>query len=256
LIKFKNDSDVRVPKAAELVAASIRRAIIRAEIASGENLPPEAKLLEMFEVSRPTIREALRILEFEDLISVSRGARGGAKVKAPSPDFVSRAMGVALQARNVLLGDVYQARMIVEPAAAKLAAQGRPKAAAAALRQHIKKEFEALDLDALTPTLTAEFHRLLMEQSGNQTLALISVALRDLIDRHQTLARRSLPAEDRQASRKRSRLGLRSHERLAELIEQGKAEAAESHWRLHMERAGEAYLDRLAQASVVDVLSE
>jgi hypothetical protein len=43
---------------------------------------------------------------------------------------------------------------------------------------------------------------------------------------------------------------------LAELIEQGKAEAAESHWRLHMERAGEAYLDRLAQASVVDVLSE
>jgi DNA-binding FadR family transcriptional regulator len=128
LIRFKNDSDVRVPKAAELVAASIRSAIIRAEIASGENLPPEAKLLEMFEVSRPTIREALRILEFEDLISVSRGARGGAKVKAPSPDFVSRAMGVALQARNVVLGDIYQARMIVEPAAAKLAAESRPKA--------------------------------------------------------------------------------------------------------------------------------
>jgi DNA-binding FadR family transcriptional regulator len=119
-----------------------------------------------------------------------------------------------------------------------------------------RQESEALEVNELTPTLTAEFHRLLMEQSGNQTLALISVALRDLIDRHQAMARRSLPAEDAQASRKRSRLGLRSHERLTELIEQGKADAAESHWRLHMERAGQSYLNRLAQTSVVDVLAD
>jgi GntR family transcriptional regulator, transcriptional repressor for pyruvate dehydrogenase complex len=70
-------SQVRVPKTAELVASRIRRAIVEGRIGAGENLPSEAKLVETFEVSRPTIRETIRILEFE--ITASRGARGGAR---------------------------------------------------------------------------------------------------------------------------------------------------------------------------------
>src|ERR1700743_246357 len=69
---------VRVPKTAELVAAQLGRRIIKAELTEGESLPPEATLMEQFGVSRPTLREAFRVLEAEALISVRRGSRGGA----------------------------------------------------------------------------------------------------------------------------------------------------------------------------------
>ena len=76
-------SPVRVPKAAELVAAHLRRQIIRGDIAEDEALPAEAELMHIYNVSRPTLREALRILESESLIVVKRGARGGARAALP-----------------------------------------------------------------------------------------------------------------------------------------------------------------------------
>jgi GntR family transcriptional regulator, transcriptional repressor for pyruvate dehydrogenase complex len=254
MVEFTGGAGIRTQKTAELVAAKIRRAIIMGEIPPGENLPAEAKLIEMFEVSRPTIREAVRILEFENLISVSRGARGGAKVCPPSSDFLARAMGVALQARRVSVADVFEARALIEPPAAKLAAESRGPEAAAVLREHVRLEYEALKTEAVIPAMTADFHRLLLEQSGNQTLALIAVALRELVEKHQTLAHRRQPVQPQEASRNRSRLGVRSHERLVELIEQRDGPGAEEHWRLHMARTAPVYLDRMAQATVIDIL--
>jgi DNA-binding FadR family transcriptional regulator len=71
---------IRVPKAAELVANRIRRAIVTGQLAHGESLPSETRLMEEFQVSRPTVREGIRVLESLGLIIVGRGARGGARV--------------------------------------------------------------------------------------------------------------------------------------------------------------------------------
>src|SRR3546814_8534697 len=73
----------RIPKTAELVADRIRRRIISGELGEGASLPPESQLLELFGVSRPTLREAIRILEAERLITVKRGSRSGARVSPP-----------------------------------------------------------------------------------------------------------------------------------------------------------------------------
>jgi DNA-binding FadR family transcriptional regulator len=66
---------IRVPKAAELVAAKIRRQIVNGELAEGTALPPEAELVSRYGVSRPTLQEAFRILESELLIE--RGKNRG-----------------------------------------------------------------------------------------------------------------------------------------------------------------------------------
>ncbi|MGH7747682.1 MAG: FadR/GntR family transcriptional regulator, partial [Candidatus Dormibacteria bacterium] len=58
-------AEVRVPKAAELVAAKIRRQIVNGDLPAGTGLPPEAVLVSRYGVSRPTLREAFRILESE-----------------------------------------------------------------------------------------------------------------------------------------------------------------------------------------------
>ncbi|MEU1168737.1 GntR family transcriptional regulator, partial [Streptomyces sp. NPDC005921] len=54
---------VRVPKTAELVAGHLRRQIVRGELKPGDALPPESGLMEQFGISRPTLREAFRVLE-------------------------------------------------------------------------------------------------------------------------------------------------------------------------------------------------
>ena len=77
---------VRVPKMADIVADQIRSRIINGELKEGDRLPSEALMLERFGISRPTLREALRVLETEKLISVSRGSRNGAIVHTPKID--------------------------------------------------------------------------------------------------------------------------------------------------------------------------
>jgi len=74
---------IRIPKMAELVAKNIRNRILEGDLKEGDSLPPEGKLLDAFNISRPTLREAFRILETEKLISVSRGSRSGATVHTP-----------------------------------------------------------------------------------------------------------------------------------------------------------------------------
>ena len=81
---------IRVPKVAELVAETIRNRILNGELKEGDSLPAEAQLLEAFGISRPTLREAFRVLETEKLISVSRGSRSGATVHEPKIESVSR----------------------------------------------------------------------------------------------------------------------------------------------------------------------
>jgi DNA-binding GntR family transcriptional regulator len=72
------------PKAAALVAAHIRKLIVVGELAEGDLLPPEAEMLEQLSVSRPTLRQAFRVLEAEHLITVQRGSRGGTTAVRPA----------------------------------------------------------------------------------------------------------------------------------------------------------------------------
>ncbi len=70
---------IRSPKTAELVARTLRRMIVDGQLKEGDFLPHEAELMTHFQVSRPTLREAVRVLESERLVEVRRGSRTGAK---------------------------------------------------------------------------------------------------------------------------------------------------------------------------------
>ena len=102
-------TQVRVPKAAELVAAQLRGQIVRGVLGEGDALPPEHELMQRFGVSRPTLREALRVLEGESLLSIQRGAHGGARIHTPDGDAAARYAGLALQFRGATVADVYRA---------------------------------------------------------------------------------------------------------------------------------------------------
>ena len=146
-------ASVRVPKTAELVAAHVRRRIVRGELKEGDALPPESALMDEFAISRPTLREAFRILESEGLITVRRGARGGARVQIPTSEVAARYAGLVLQHRGTTLADVLDARVIVEAPAAGIVAGRRDRAKAAAELRRWLEEHPDADDPAAVPRL-------------------------------------------------------------------------------------------------------
>jgi DNA-binding FadR family transcriptional regulator len=245
---------VRVPKTAELVAKQIRDAIIRGELKDGDSLPAESQVIAQFDVSRPTIREAVRILESEGLVTVSRGARGGARINAPSYAMVARVAGITLQTQNVTIGDLYEMRTLIEPPAARLVAERNSEAAVPILRKHIEAEIAAVDERPLQAHLIVEFHNLMIELAGNKTLLMVAQAVRGLVDAHLQLAQRHLPPASNDESRKAYLHGIRSHSRLVDLIEAKDGPGAEAHWRSHMIVASKTWLGRVGPNTIMDLI--
>ena len=242
---------VRVPKTAELVAAQLRRQIVRGELQEGDALPPEAALMDEFGVSRPTLREAFRVLEAESLISIRRGSRGGARVHTPSGEVAARYTGLLLQYRGTTVGDVYKVRMILEPPAAGMLAAGNSPEALAVLREALAEEERALEDSITFAHKSARFHELVLQQAGNQTLDVIAGMLADIIDLHQEVV--VAEGVHRPTHHRETRQAHKAHAHLVELVEAGDEEAAAKHWQEHMEAIGEFLLKGAGAKTVVEL---
>jgi GntR family transcriptional repressor for pyruvate dehydrogenase complex len=167
----------RLPRMAELVASNLRRRIIVGDLPDGAELPREAELLAEFGVSRPSLREALRILETEGLIRIRRGKVGGGVVQVPTAQSTAYHLGLTLQSRGATLRDIAQARVVLEPACAGLAAgqDARTRKTVVAKLNKLIDENEACVGESYAFTEKAlEFHAAIVEFSGNTTVALLA----------------------------------------------------------------------------------
>jgi DNA-binding FadR family transcriptional regulator len=233
------------------IADELRGLIVNGELSDGMSLGREPDLVEQFGVSRPSLREALRILETEGLIRVVRGLHGGVVVQSPDHRIPARTAALVLQSRNVPLADVFEARSMLEPLAAKAAATSRRrKWAAAQLRVLIEEERASLDDPELFGEANVRFHRRLVELAGNQTLGILSEMLDEIVLRAVTAVS---SGEDIVGSIATRRRGIKSQEHLADLIEEGKAAEAEAHWRSHMAVVSRVMLGQEAE-TVIDLL--
>jgi DNA-binding FadR family transcriptional regulator len=242
---------LRVPKMAELVADHLRRQIIRGELAAGAALPSEAALMEQFQVSRPTLREAFRVLESESLISVRRGAHGGARVQVPDAEVAARYAGFILEHRGTTLEDVYEARLILEPPCVGLLATRRTDADVARLRAALAEHDDVRDDAGRTIRTHTAFHALLTELTGNQTLRVLLGMIEHIIE----LANWSHVESDAgtPAHERAIRRGLKAHHLVVDHIEAGDGAAAEGLWRKHLEEARD-YLLRADVRTVLDLM--
>jgi GntR family transcriptional repressor for pyruvate dehydrogenase complex len=250
---------MRAPKTAELIATHLRRQIVRGELKPGETLPPEMTLMEQFGVSRPTLREAFRILETESLIGVRRGARGGAQVLDPDPRVAARHVGLLLQLQGTTIQDVYEARMISEPACARLLAKSCTEEDLDALRgvisdleELVAAGYEAIPDPARWTRATYLFHEELMQRCGNKTLAVQGAVLADIVATHLQLSIGRGMGEEEQPARFQKT--IRSFRKMVRLLEAHDADGAEQHWRRHMKVAG-TYIFKFDQRStpIVDL---
>jgi prepilin-type processing-associated H-X9-DG protein len=116
---------VEVPKASDVLAAELRERILTGELAEGDPLPAERELVRQAQMSRATVREALRILEVQNLVRVKAGRAGGAFVQRPTTKSMANSVGMLIRGRGIKLVDLLETREALEPFCAELAARNR-----------------------------------------------------------------------------------------------------------------------------------
>ena len=167
-------------KVSHLLAADLRHQILNGQLAADQQLPPEAELTVQLQISRETLREALRILESQQLVEIRRGRGGGAVVRRPGLESVGRYVALLLQLRRTTLAHIEEARSVIEPPAAEQVA--------------IRAGYD--DLDNLVALHDAEraaegdplsfvaamsdFDQAVTELSGNRTLGVMAGVFRDI----------------------------------------------------------------------------
>jgi DNA-binding FadR family transcriptional regulator len=243
---------VRVPKMAELVAQQLRRQIIRGELPEGAALPSEAALMVRFGVSRPTLREAFRVLESEGLINVRRGAHGGARVQVPNGEVAARYAGLLLEYRGTTLRDVFEARGVLEPPCARVLATRRSRSDIARLRENVDAARAVLDDGAELLRLNNEFHAIMIELAGNQTIVVLTNMVRHIIELSSLL--HVVEDAGTPSNARASRKGLRAHELLIDCLEGKQADEAERLWRKHLAEAQYYMLGKEGAMTVLDLL--
>jgi len=241
------------PKTFELVAGVLRGQIIRGELPTNAALPPENALMERFNVSRPTLREAYRVLESEGLIVIRRGAHGGARVQVPRSELAAGYAGLMLQYQGATLSDLSEARLIMETPAAGILARRRSPEDISALRAVVDEERETghvRDVAWYEP-----FHLAVIERTGNLTLTLFSQMVSHILQlaKARYLAQADeagLPDGDTMVE-----LAERAHRKLVDYIEQGEVEKAEQLWARHLRSSAEMLTAAMPGARVIDLLA-
>jgi GntR family transcriptional repressor for pyruvate dehydrogenase complex len=216
------------PRLAELIADKLRRRILTGQLSDGEVLPNQDSLLAEFQISKPSLREAMRILEAEGLITIRRGNVGGAFVHRPQARHAAYTLSLVLQAEQATVHDVGGALKELEGTCAELCARRDDRATEVVphLRDANARARETLDDMLVYVDAMADFHRALVARCGNTTMQLISGSVEALWLAHvqdwATSSTRAGTFPDRDYRLR----GLEEHERLTELIADGAAAEA------------------------------
>jgi DNA-binding FadR family transcriptional regulator len=170
------------------VVEQIQDAILRGDLNPGDILPPERDLKDMFQTSRGTLREALRVLEQKGLVEIKLGVHGGAVVKAVSADPFSESLDLLIRFRKISLHDLAEFRENVEGVVAAMAAERATQNDVAMLESLLAEARMQADAgpghwDAFI-AVDKKFHQALAKIARNPIYVLLHQMVHDNIQRY------------------------------------------------------------------------
>lgn len=167
-------------KLSEMVEEELEQMIRRQEFSEGDQLPSERELMDLFEVGRPSVREALAALKRKGLVQISNGER--ARVSRPSADtIISELSGMAKDflAHPGGIAHFEQLRLFFESSLVRYAAEHASDKQLDKLSEALEINSQSLDDNTLFIRSDVQFHRVLAEIPGNPIFMSIHVALLD-----------------------------------------------------------------------------
>ncbi len=225
-------ADSRPLKKSELVAVDLVRDIGAAGLQVGDRLPDEASMLTQYGVSRDSLREALRILEVQGLITIHRGPGGGPKVAGIDPAYLARTATLYFHLSGATYDEMFETWFMIEPAVAE-------KVAALPDRPRVRRSLEPFiaelppDVDTdMFFTMSTGFHAELAKLSGNRVLGLMVQAIGHTVVDHIMLDLD--PVQERRTIE-------RDHRKIAEAITAGRTQKARHLMSAHIATMIEIY---------------
>lgn len=167
----------------EPVADQIRQAIFGGLIVPGHKLPPERELAEHFQTSRVALREALRALEKEGLITIKRGAGGGAFVAEADNALIalSESLNTVVKLGSAKSAHLTEMRCILEPEISRLATLRATAEDITAIEAVVIAQEKELESGEISRKLDMEFHRCVAAAAHNNVLTIVVNAVNQSI---------------------------------------------------------------------------
>src|SRR5262245_55892486 len=207
-------------RVSDAIARRIKKQSSEGRLTAGHKLPAERDMARQFKTSRVSVREAYRSLEELGLLRIRRGAEGGAFIAKFDHEPVRRSLSLVLGLGKTSHNEVTEARMLLEPAIAKLAAlRARPEDVAKLEQVLIQEEEEVRRPAADSGTTAGQFHRAIADCARNVPLVVLMNALADL-------TAESVSALDVRIRSRHRRKNAKYHRRIFEAIRAHDGEAA------------------------------
>jgi DNA-binding FadR family transcriptional regulator len=223
---------LRRTKTSVIIAEAIVEDIFQRRVVPGTVLATEAQLMVTYGAGRATIREALRLLEAQGVLSIRPGPAGGAIVQRPALGHIAQLLSVLLSLNSGSLHEVIDARLVIEPALAFRAAASATEAQRQGLLDSVKRQEEVIDAEARFLEENERFHALLAEAACSRALAAFQAAMRKIAVGQQVGVRYDRAA--REAT-------LKSHRSIVDAVRKRQQDRASLYMTKHMQ-ALEAYL--------------
>jgi GntR family transcriptional repressor for pyruvate dehydrogenase complex len=225
---------VRRTKVYEQAAQQLQRMICDGLIKPGENLPPERELAEMLQVSRGSLRDAIRTLELMGLVEPRQGE--GTVVCDPSAESLINPLATVLLRQRELIGDLLEFRRMIEPTLAGRAAQNASGEEVAYMQEILRRQKEKVDQGELAIEEDSEFHYAIAQAARNSVVLKVLDAFMDLL---RETRERSLQLEGRL---QKSFVG---HRRILEAIRKQDVRAAEKAMLQHIDEVEGIVFDQM-----------
>jgi GntR family transcriptional regulator, transcriptional repressor for pyruvate dehydrogenase complex len=218
----------RPKKTALLLAQRIVRDIDRQGLVPGDKLPAERQMMEQYDAGRGTLRESLRYLELQGLLSFKPGPGGGPVVQKPGADSLAATLALLLQFDHAPYRVIAEARSAFEPVMASLAAERiTPERLVELERSVVDMEEGIEDIESYLES-NERFHDTIAWASGNSLFGFLIDVMVDSMDL-------SGASQGIQYSVRRRHAVLRAHTEILEAIRKGDAGLAESSMRIHID---------------------
>jgi len=221
-----------VPKTSDVLADQLRRQILAGALAPGAVLPPERDLVTKTGLSRGSVREALRILEAEGLVTTRPGRQGGSVARLPGDESLAKYVSLFVHGRGISLLSLLQTREAVEPSLAYLAAQNRTDAELQDLVDITKRVEDAYADPPLYLAENVKWHCAIATASHNELLRAFMVAISSMV--YKASAIENFATEDVR------NVVLKAHRRILDAIVAKDADAARRRMARHLAALTEA----------------
>jgi GntR family transcriptional regulator, transcriptional repressor for pyruvate dehydrogenase complex len=172
----------RPPKAAVLLAQSIVQDTFRERLKPGDMLSPERTMLERYKTGRGTLREALRLLEFQGVISLKPGPRGGPVLQDPDASHLASTVILLMQLKQAPFRSIVEVRSALEPMTSSLAAVRMTDEDLSAVEDSVFQMRDELDNQRAFLAASTRFHDLIAWSSGNALFGYIVDSLLGIMD--------------------------------------------------------------------------